>query len=74
MATKIIWSPAAYADLESIHEYIARDSEVIAAIFIERILNTVDRLADFPLIGPRIREWKRSPYRHLIVSSYRIIY
>jgi toxin ParE1/3/4 len=74
MGQKIIWSREAYADLESIHDYIARDSETIAASFTEKILVAVDRLADFPLIGPRIREWKTSPYRHTVVPPYRIIY
>jgi toxin ParE1/3/4 len=74
MAKKIIWSPAALADLKAIHDYIARDSDTIAGAFVERLLGDVDRLADFPLIGTRIREFKRSPYRHLIVRPYRIIY
>jgi addiction module RelE/StbE family toxin len=74
MAKKIVWSPEALADLRGIHDYIARDSETIASNFIERLLNDVDRLAEFPLIGPRIREFKRSPYRHLIVRPYRVIY
>lgn len=74
MGQKIIWSPAAFSDLEGIRDYIARDSEVIAASFVDRILDGIDRLADFPLIGPRIREWKKSPYRHIIVAPYRVIY
>jgi addiction module RelE/StbE family toxin len=72
MAKKIIWSPEALADLRSIHDYIAHDSEAIASNFIERLLNDVDRLAEFPLIGARIREFKRSDYRHLIVRPYRV--
>jgi addiction module RelE/StbE family toxin len=74
MAKKIIWSPEALADLRSIHDYIAHDSEAIASNFIERLLNDVDRLAEFLLIGARIREFKRSDYRHLIVRPYRVIY
>jgi plasmid stabilization system protein ParE len=70
MAKKIIWSPEALADLRSIHDYIAHDSEAIASNFIERLLNDVDRLAEFLLIGARIREFKRSDYRHLIVRPY----
>jgi plasmid stabilization system protein ParE len=60
--------------LKQIHDYIARDSQVIAAAFIEKVLDSIDRLADFPFLGPRIREWKRTPYRHLIVPPYRVIY
>jgi len=52
MAQKIIWTLEALADLRGIHEYISRDSETIAAHFIERFLDDVDQLADFPLFGP----------------------
>jgi toxin ParE1/3/4 len=74
MAQKIIWTPEALADLRGIHEYISRDSETIAANFIDQLLDDVDRLADFPLLGPHIREFKRSRYRHLIVRPYRVVY
>lgn len=74
MGKKIIWSPQTYSDLKNIHDYIARDSKIVAASFTETILETIDRLADFPFMGPRIREWKNSPYRHLVVPPYRIIY
>jgi addiction module RelE/StbE family toxin len=74
MAQKVIWSPETYEDLKGIFDFIARDSPSIAISFTERILAAIDRLIDFPLIGPRIREWKRSPYRHVIVYPCRIIY
>lgn len=74
MVQKIVWSAEALADLKSIHDYIAHDSVVIAGSFIERMLKAIDRLADFPRLGPRIREWKSSPYRHIIVLPYRVIY
>jgi toxin ParE1/3/4 len=74
MGQEIIWSTEAFDDLESIHRYISRDSRIIASEFVQEILDAIDRLSDFPLSGPRIREWKQSPYRHIIVSPYRIIY
>src|SRR5260221_12757159 len=74
MAQKVIWSLETYNDLKGIFDYIARDSPSIAISVIERILAAIDRLSDFPLMGPRIREWKRSTLRHVIVHSYRIIY
>jgi toxin ParE1/3/4 len=74
MAHKIIWSPDAFHDLDGIYVYIARDSQTIAATVVERILDAIDRLADFPLLGPRIREWKTSPYRHIVIPPHRVIY
>jgi toxin ParE1/3/4 len=74
MGRKIIWTPEALADLESLRDYIARDSEEIAAAFVERLLRSIDRLLDFPMIGPEIRERTKLPYRHLVVPPYRIVY
>jgi len=74
MAHKIIWSPEALRDLEGVFAYIARDSEAIGARVIEKLLEAVDRLAIYPESGPRIREWKKSPYRHSVVRPHRIIY
>ena len=74
MAHKIIWSPEAANDLEGISAYISRDSETIAAQVIQRILASLDRLHDHPYSGPQIREWKRTPYRHVVVPPHRVIY
>jgi toxin ParE1/3/4 len=74
MDRKIIWTPEALADLQAIRDYIARDSENFAATFVERLLWKIDRLLDFPMIGPLIRERTKTPYRHLVVPPYRIIY
>jgi plasmid stabilization system protein ParE len=68
MAHKVIWSPEAGRDLEGIFTYISRDSDAIAARVVERLLDAIDRLAVFPLSGPQVREWRRSPYRHSVVS------
>jgi plasmid stabilization system protein ParE len=74
MAEKIIWSAEAYRDLEGIFEFISRDSVAIAISVVERILARIDHLAAFPLMGAKVREWKVSPYRHLIEARYRTIY
>ena len=73
MAYKVIWSPESYADLEGIFAYISRDSVAIASQVASRLLDAIDRLAEFPLSGSQVREWKRSPYRHSVVPPYRII-
>jgi toxin ParE1/3/4 len=48
---KIRWSPTAVADLESIRDYIARDSPTAARKVANRIKESVHRLANFPLSG-----------------------
>ena len=39
---KVVWSDSAVADLESVVEYIAQDSEHYAAAFAEKVLETIE--------------------------------
>jgi addiction module RelE/StbE family toxin len=48
---KIRWSPTAIADLESIHDFITKDSPAAASRIANRIKDSVNRLANFPLSG-----------------------
>ncbi|MGA3082544.1 MAG: type II toxin-antitoxin system RelE/ParE family toxin [Terracidiphilus sp.] len=48
---KIRWSPTAVSDLESIRDYIARDSPSAARKVANRIKESVNRLINFPLSG-----------------------
>jgi addiction module RelE/StbE family toxin len=48
---KIQWSSTAVADLESIREYIARDSPTAARKVADRIKEAVNRLSNYPLSG-----------------------
>jgi addiction module RelE/StbE family toxin len=48
---KIRWSPTAVADLESIRDYIAKDSPSAARKIANRIKESVIRLVNFPLSG-----------------------
>ncbi|MGH7592831.1 MAG: type II toxin-antitoxin system RelE/ParE family toxin [Gemmatimonadales bacterium] len=72
--TPIRWSEEAFADLEAIHAYIARDSDHYASRTVERILQAVDRLEMFPELGRIVPEFQRSDIRELIVGAYRIVY
>jgi addiction module RelE/StbE family toxin len=48
---KIQWSSTAVTDLESIREYIAKDSPTAARKVSKRIKEAVNRLENFPLSG-----------------------
>jgi addiction module RelE/StbE family toxin len=48
---KIVWSPTAISNLESIRDYIAQDSPVAARRVAARIKEGVNRLLNFPLSG-----------------------
>ena len=71
---KIIWSNPAISDLENIKNYIAKDSSHYASIFIEKIIEAVDKLYKFPLIGRIVPEFKNQNVREIIYQHYRIIY
>lgn len=65
MAYRVVWSPRAVEDLESIAQYIAADSAAYAAAVVKTILNTASNFSRFPFsgrVGPElgeesIREW-----------------
>ncbi len=71
---KVIWAPSALNDIESIAEYIERDSVDQAALFVTRIIEMTDRLAKFPESGRMIPEIKVRNCREIIYGAYRIMY
>lgn len=74
MAYRVVWSPRAVADLESIAQYIAADSSTYAAAVVKRILNTARRLSRFPYTGRMVPELADENIREWFAYSYRIIY
>jgi len=71
----IEWSRRARTDLRELKAYIAKDSPYYARRFTERIIASVEKLADFPKIGRRVPEAEgREDLRELIYQGYRIIY
>jgi plasmid stabilization system protein ParE len=54
--TCIVWTEPAVCDLDSIHAYIARDTEVYADAVVTEIFGAVDHLARFPQSGRVVPE------------------
>jgi len=71
---RILWSPQSLRDLESIHAYIAQDSERYAELVIQRLLVSVERLAEFPESGRVVPERNDRNLREVIVRPYRVVY
>ena len=71
---KLQWTEPALRDLQGIRDHIALDKPFYGVRFIERIVNTVERLKDFPQIGRMVPEASRNDVRELIFQGYRIIY
>lgn len=69
-----IWAPSALDDIDSIAEYIARDSVDQAALFVTRIFEITDRLQAFPLSGRVLPEIGDKSCREIIYGTYRIMY
>lgn len=72
--TKIVWTEPAVADLEAIHSYIARDSDIYANATVFRVLESVEKLVQYPLSGRVVPEIGHENVRELIVGNYRVIY
>lgn len=70
----VTWSPEAVEDLESIGEYIARDSGAYARAVITKILNVSKNLGQFPGGGRVVPEIDDHRVRERFIYSYRLIY
>ncbi len=74
MDLKVEWSPEATEDLESIAEYIARDSEFYAQAVVTEILAASRNITNFPLIGRIVPEIGNDQIRERFIYSYRLVY
>ena len=71
---QISWSKLAILDLESIHDFIAKESPFFAQKTIESIFIRVEVLSTFPESGRHVPEFDRKDIRELIEGNYRIFY
>lgn len=69
---EIVWSESSFQRLEEIGHFIATDSPTRAREFIDRLIESVERLREFPLSGSVMPE--NSAFRQIVVQGYRIIY
>lgn len=74
MDFEVIWSLEALEDLESIAQYIARDSRFYANAVVAKILATSRNLSEFPRAGRIVPEVGEDTLRERFVYSYRVIY
>lgn len=74
MDLKVTWSPEAIEDLESIAEYIGRDSEFYARAVVTRIVELTRSIGSLPSIGRAVPELGDEQIRERFVYSYRVMY
>jgi toxin ParE1/3/4 len=70
---RILWSPIAVSDLESIRTYLAKDNPTAARKVAMKIKESVNRLVSFPLSG---RDGRVPDTRELVIpgTSYIVAY
>ena len=74
MALKLIWSQLAIDDLDEIANFIAKDSEDYAKIFVRKIVDQVEHIPDFPQLGRMVPEIQDEQVRERMYQNYRLIY
>ena len=74
MAKKIVWTENAWIDLETVADFIARDSPYYAASFVREIRNRARSLSRMSSRGRVVPEIGDRQIRELFVQSYRLIY
>ena len=71
---KVYWTDNSIEHLLGIYEYIARNSPVYAKRVVDRITRRSEQIAEFPLSGRKVPEYKAEDIREIIEKPYRIIY
>src|SRR6185436_18880091 len=71
---KVVWTAPAVDDLRELHAYIARDSDMYASGFVERIIVAAERLVQHPKFGRVLPETSDEQIRELLFQKYRIVY
>jgi toxin ParE1/3/4 len=74
MARKVIWSHEAVKDLQTIADYIAKDSPFYASSFVREIRDAGRTLNLFSERGRIVPEIGKSNTRELFIKEYRLIY
>lgn len=74
MARHLTWSPEAVEDVESIANYIQRDSQYYARAVVSRIVSVSESISDHPSMGRVVPEIDDPAIRERFVHKYRVIY
>ena len=71
---EIRWTTQASRDIESIAQFISKDSSFYAHLFVLDVLRAADRLSEFPKSGRIVPELHDPTVRELILGNYRLVY
>ena len=71
---QVIWTEPALSDLNAIAEYIAIDKLSAAINLVQKVFSSTDQLEQFPELGRKPLEFKKSRYLEITVNPCRIFY
>ena len=71
---RIRWTEKASANLQSIFQYIAKDSRLYAARYVKSLIRAAGKLENMPFCGRVVPELDNPELREVIYGNYRIIY
>ncbi len=71
---EVKWTTQSLEDINSIAEYISKDSVRYAELFVEKVFERAEILNSHPRAGRMVPELEDESIRELILLSYRIIY
>lgn len=71
---EVIWTSPAREDLSDIVEYVGLSNPKAAKDLILQVLQSVERLSDFPESGRSVPELPELSYREIISNPCRILY
>ena len=74
MVKTVVWSNESLDDIESIAEFISRDSIHHAQRVVGEIINIVETIQTQPEMGRVVPELNQTNIRETFIYSYRIIY
>ncbi len=74
MAFKLEWSEEALEDIESIANYIEKDSPTYARSVVSKFFEKAEILQKFSELGRKVPELNDITIREIFVYSYRLIY
>lgn len=74
MAGRVIWTDLAWSEFEAVADYIGRVSPAYAASFVQKVISSVELIAEWPDSGAIVLEFDDPSLREIFVKRYRVIY
>ena len=71
---EVRWTLQASDDLDSIAQFISKDSPPYARLFVSDVFQAVERLSEFPKSGRIVPELNDPVIREVILGNYRLVY